>query len=251
MGAGAGAGKKEQPLATTMHMVEGLALVMLCNCRPAPRKFAVNILKEVKILMKALGIVETEPPLIDVIDKCCPQVLERCLHMLPQADRTAMLNANVIDLQWIVERNSGIWTVGHIEESSTKASTLTLCHSSQSSGMGGSGSGGPPYDPWSVCLFGFMERQHVLQHCPSAVAQAWPICYQRVTSLFNVIDPTPVSDNRASLLRSSAPPKKPPSEAQRDSLAHLWKNQVALAMRLVPQMPSVAVRCASPDLSLR
>ncbi|EDS42986.1 conserved hypothetical protein [Culex quinquefasciatus] len=172
------------------------------------------------------------------------KVLERCLHMLPQADRTAMLNANVIDLQWIVERNSGIWTVGHVEDSA-KASTLTLCHS-QTSG----GGTGQPYDPWSVCLFGFMERQHVLQHCPSAVAQAWPICYQRVTSLFNVIDPTPVSDNRASLLRSSAPPKKPPSEAQRDSLAHLWKNQVALAMRLVPQMPSVAVRCASPDLSL-
>ncbi|XP_055531189.1 protein furry isoform X3 [Wyeomyia smithii] len=236
------AGKKshDQPLATTMHLVEGFALVMLCNCRPAPRKFAVNILKEVKILMKALGIVETEPPLIDVIDRCCPQVLEKCLHMLPQADRTAMLNANLIDLQWIVDRNSGVWTVGHIEDS-TKASTLTLCHS-QSSGQA--------YDPWSVCLFGFMERQHVLQYCPSAVAQAWPICYQRVTSLFNVIDPTPVSDNRASLLRSSAPPKKPPSEAQRDSLAHLWKNQVALAMRLVPQMPSVAVRCASPDLSL-
>ncbi|XP_065087337.1 protein furry isoform X3 [Ochlerotatus camptorhynchus] len=230
----------EVPLATTMHMVEGLALVMLCNCRPAPRKFAVSILKEVKILMKALGIVENEPPLIDVIDRCCPQVLEKCLHMLPQADRTAMLNANVIDLQWIVDRNSGVWTVGHIEDSA-KASTLTLCHS-QSSGQ--------TYDPWSVCLFGFMERQHVLQHCPTAVAQAWPICYQRVTSLFNVIDPTPVSDNRASLLRSSAPPKKPISEAQRDWLAHLWKNQVALAMRLVPQMPSVAVRCASPDLSL-
>ncbi|XP_055625091.1 protein furry isoform X2 [Toxorhynchites rutilus septentrionalis] len=241
-GHGSSGGKKnhEQPLATTMHMVEGFALVMLCNCRSAPRKFAVNILKEVKVLMKALGIVETEPPLIDVIDRCCPQVLEKCLHMLPQADRSAMLNANVIDLQWIVERNSGVWTVGHIEDS-TKASTLTLCHS-QSSGQ--------VYDPWSVCLFGFMERQHVLQHCPSATAQAWPICYQRVTSLFNVIDPTPVSDNRASLLRSSAPPKKPPSEAQRDSLAHLWKNQVALAMRLVPQMPSVAVRCASPDLSL-
>ncbi|XP_055608943.1 protein furry isoform X4 [Uranotaenia lowii] len=241
--AASAAGKKnhELPLATTMHMVEGFALVMLCNCRPAPRKFAVNILKEVKNLMKALGLVENEPPLIDVIDKCCPQVLEKCLHMLPQADRTAMLNANVIDLQWIVDRNSGIWTVGHIEDSA-KASTLTLCQSQFS---------GQPSDPWSVCLFGFMERQHVLQHCPSAVAQAWPICYQRVTSLFNVIDPTPVSDNRASLLRSSAPPKKPPSEAQRDSLAHLWKNQVALAMRLVPQMPSVAIRCASPDLSLR
>ncbi|KFB42669.1 AGAP004892-PA-like protein [Anopheles sinensis] len=45
----AGGTKKghEQPLATTMHMVEGLALVMLCNCRSQPRKFAVSILKEV------------------------------------------------------------------------------------------------------------------------------------------------------------------------------------------------------------
>ncbi|XP_035794162.1 protein furry-like isoform X3 [Anopheles albimanus] len=238
-----GSGRKghEQPLATTMQMVEGLALVMLCNCRSQPRKFAVSILKEVKMLKKLLGIPETEPPLIDVIDRCCPQVLEKCLHMLPQTDRTAMLNANVIDLQWIVDRNSGVWTTGHVEES-TKASTLTLCLSQSALGQA--------YDPWSVCLFGFMERTRVLQHCPSVVAQAWPICYQRVTSLFNVIDPTPVSDNRASLLRSSAPTKKPPSEAQRDSLAHLWKNQVALAMRLIPQMPSVAVRCASPDLSL-
>ncbi|XP_049542885.1 protein furry isoform X2 [Anopheles darlingi] len=238
-----GSGRKghEQPLATTMQMVEGLALVMLCNCRSQPRKFAVSILKEVKMLKKLLGIPETEPPLIDVIDRCCPQALEKCLHMLPQTDRTAMLNANVIDLQWIVDRNSGVWTTGHVEES-TKASTLTLCLSQSALGQA--------YDPWSVCLFGFMERTRVLQHCPSVVAQAWPICYQRVTSLFNVIDPTPVSDNRASLLRSSAPTKKPPSEAQRDSLAHLWKNQVALAMRLIPQMPSVAVRCASPDLSL-
>jgi hypothetical protein len=35
--------------------------------------------------------------------------------MLPQADRTAMLNANVIDLQWIVERNSSVWNIGHME----------------------------------------------------------------------------------------------------------------------------------------
>uniref|UniRef100_A0A182TDH0 Cell morphogenesis protein N-terminal domain-containing protein n=1 Tax=Anopheles melas TaxID=34690 RepID=A0A182TDH0_9DIPT len=110
-------GKKghELPLATTMHMVEGLALVMLCNCRSPPRKFAVSILKE---------------------------VLEKCLHMLPQTDRTAMLNANIIDLQWIVDRNSGIWTTGHVEES-TKASTLTLCLSQSALGQA--------YDPWSPC----------------------------------------------------------------------------------------------------
>lgn len=63
-----------QPLATTVHFVEGFGLVMLCNCRPYPRKLAVVILKEIKLLARALGLPETEPPLIDAIDKCCPQV---------------------------------------------------------------------------------------------------------------------------------------------------------------------------------
>lgn len=42
-----------------------------------------------------------------------------------------------------------------------------------------------------------------------------------------------------------------PTESQKDLYLRLWHNQVAMAMRLVPQIPSVAVRCASPDLSLR
>lgn len=72
--ADAGTRKNEIPLITTLHYVEGFALVLLCNCRPFLRKLAALILKEVKNLMKALNIPETEPPLIDVIDKCCPQV---------------------------------------------------------------------------------------------------------------------------------------------------------------------------------
>ncbi|XP_031631504.1 protein furry isoform X4 [Contarinia nasturtii] len=233
--------KNDQPLTTTMHYVEGFALVMLCNCRSLPRKLAVNILKEVKNLYRALGLPETEQFLIDVIDKCCPAVLDKCLPILPQVDRMAILNANVIDLQWIADRTGGHWISGHFEDS-TKSSTSTLNLNQTSSTSVG--------DPWAICLFGFMERERVLQQCPAVVAQAWPICYQRVTTLFNVIDPTPVNDNRASLLRSSAPPKKTPSESQRDSLSRLWKNQVIMAMRLVPPIPSIAVRCASPDLSL-
>jgi len=42
-------------LATTLHMAEGFALVMLCHIRLALRKLAVNILKEVKQLFKLLG----------------------------------------------------------------------------------------------------------------------------------------------------------------------------------------------------
>ena len=66
--------KPEIPISTTLHLVEGFALVMLCNYRPPPRKLAVHILKEVKAIAKLLGLPEIEPPLIDVIDKCCPQV---------------------------------------------------------------------------------------------------------------------------------------------------------------------------------
>lgn len=63
-----------------------------------------------------------------------------------------------------------------------KSSTSTLNLNQTSSASAG--------DPWAICLFGFMEREHVLQQCPAVVAQAWPICYHRVTTLFNVIDPT-------------------------------------------------------------
>lgn len=70
--------KPEIPISTTLHLVEGFALVMLCNYRPAPRKLAVHIMKEVKSIMRLLNIPETEPPLIDVIDKCCPQVRNSC-----------------------------------------------------------------------------------------------------------------------------------------------------------------------------
>lgn len=39
-----------------LHLVEGLALVVLCSCRPATRRLAVNVLKEVRALHTALGI---------------------------------------------------------------------------------------------------------------------------------------------------------------------------------------------------
>jgi len=58
----------------------------------------------------------------------------------------------------------------------------------------------------------------------------------------------PVSDNRASLLRSSAPPRKPLTE--RDQYLTLWRYYTMFAMRVVPLAPNPVIRCASPDLSL-
>lgn len=45
-----------------LHVVEGLALVVLCSCRPATRRLAVNVLKEVRALHTALGIGKVDTP---------------------------------------------------------------------------------------------------------------------------------------------------------------------------------------------
>lgn len=47
--------ERNHPLGV-LHVVEGLALVVLCSCRPATRRLAVNVLKEVRVLHTALGI---------------------------------------------------------------------------------------------------------------------------------------------------------------------------------------------------
>lgn len=109
--------------------------------------------------------------------------MEKCMHMLPQSERTAILNANFIDLQWIIDRNSAIWSVGFVEET-IKVPTMAQCMSQTTA------NNGQQFDPWAACLFGFMERTNVIQKCTSVVVQAWPLCYQRVQSLYAIIDPT-------------------------------------------------------------
>jgi len=47
--------QKVEPVSNILYLVEGFALVVLCNCRLYPRRLAVHILREVKLLMKTLG----------------------------------------------------------------------------------------------------------------------------------------------------------------------------------------------------
>lgn len=104
--------------------------------------------------------------------------------MLPQSERTAILNANVIDLQWIIERNSSVWSIGYVEDSfksSAAGQGLTQMPTNNN---------GSQFDPWTACLFGFMEKNRIIQQCPTVMSQAWPLCYQRVQSLYTIIDPT-------------------------------------------------------------
>lgn len=60
-----------------------------------------------------LGGLEDDQSVIDVIDACCPVVLEKCYHMLPPAEKAAAASTSNVDLQWIAERSSCVWTAGN------------------------------------------------------------------------------------------------------------------------------------------
>ncbi|CAH1110307.1 unnamed protein product [Psylliodes chrysocephalus] len=223
---------KSEPLASVLHLVEALALVMLCTYRLTTRRLSVLILKEVKSLLKTLNCSE-HPPVIDIVDQYCPQVIEKCLPLLPPAEKTAVQGVGTIDLQWLADRSSSVWTAGLFEDGSIKNAAnynFTVV------------------DPWSVCYFGFLERDRLFSLCTLMAMHSWPIVYTRLNALYSVVDPTPLNDNRASLLRSATAVKKPPTE--RDAYMHLWKNYITFAFRVVPLISNPIVRCASPDLSL-
>lgn len=137
-------------MSNIFYLVEGFALVMLCNCRLYPRRLAVHILREIKLLLKTLGnyicacytlyahhyamiyliyIIysggpEDDQPVIDVIDACCPAVLEKCYPMLPPAEKAAAASTSNVDLQWIADRSSCVWTAGN-----TSFIILLMCKS--------------------------------------------------------------------------------------------------------------------------
>ncbi|KAL1517075.1 hypothetical protein ABEB36_000886 [Hypothenemus hampei] len=218
---------KSEPLSSVLHLVEALAVVMLCNYRSTSRRLSVLILKEVKSLLKILCCSDNNP-VIDVLDQNCFTVLERCLPLLPAAEKTVIQAVTNIDFQWLADRNTSTWTVGLIEEGSNKNFNVE--------------------DPWSFCLFGFLEKDKILSLCPMMIMHSWPIVFSRLNALYSVVDPTPLNDNRASLLRSATTVKKPPTE--REAYMHLWKNYITFAFKVVPLISNPIIRCASPDLSL-
>lgn len=165
---------KSESLASVLHLVEALALVMLSTYRLSTRRLSVLILKEVKSLLKLLNCSDY-PAVIDIMDQYCLQVVEKCLHLLPPAEKTAIQSVPNIDLQWIADRNSSSWTAGLFEDGSVKSSTTYNFSVA---------------DPWSVCYFGFLEKDRILSACPITTMHSWPIVFTRLNALYSVVDPT-------------------------------------------------------------
>ncbi|KAG5849714.1 hypothetical protein ANANG_G00074660 [Anguilla anguilla] len=224
---------ERSPLSGVLHVVEGLALVVLCNCRPATRRLAVNVLKEVRALYTALGIAKGEEELaIDVMDRMSAAVLENFIH-LTGADQTNLLYCpSSIDLQTLAEWSSS--PISHQFDVVSPSLIWIFAHVTQGQ------------DPWVISLSSYLRQDGLLRHCPTALSYAWMFAYTRLTLLSPQVD-----------INSPINAKKVNSMSSSDSYVGLWRNYLILCCSAASSSSSYSsssssstsgsVRCSPPE----
>uniref|UniRef100_A0A3Q3W8K9 Uncharacterized protein n=1 Tax=Mola mola TaxID=94237 RepID=A0A3Q3W8K9_MOLML len=219
------------PLLGVLHVVEGLALVVLCSCRPATRRLAVNVLKEVRALHTALGIGKGDEELaIDVMDRLSASVLESFIH-LTGADQTNLLYCpSGIDLQTLAEWSSS--PISHQFDVVSPSHIWVFAHVTQGQ------------DPWVISFSSYLRQEHLPKHCPTAVNYAWMFAYTRLQLLSPQVDiNSPINAKKVNSLNSS------------DSYVGLWRNYLILCCSSASSSPSMcsssstpgSVRCSPPE----
>nr|XP_054590835.1 protein furry homolog-like isoform X2 [Nothobranchius furzeri] len=219
----------ERTPTNVLHVVEGLALVVLCSCRPATRRLAVNILKEVRVLHTALGIGKCDEELaIDVMDRLSASVLESFIH-LTGADQTNLLYCPTgIDLQTLAEWSSS--PISHQFDVVSPSHIWVFAHVTQGQ------------DPWVISLSSYLRQENLPKHCPTALNYAWMFAYTRLQLLSPQVDiNSPINAKKVNSLNSS------------DSYIGLWRNYLILCCSSAsPSMSSSSstsgsVRCSPPE----
>ncbi|XP_068581466.1 protein furry homolog-like isoform X2 [Cebidichthys violaceus] len=219
------------PLLGVLHVVEGLALVVLCSCRPATRRLAVNVLKEVRALHTALGICKGDEELaIDVMDRLSASVLESFIH-LTGADQTNLLYCpSGIDLQTLAEWSSS--PISHQFDVVSPSHIWVFAHVTQGQ------------DPWVISFSSFLRQENLPKHCPTALNYAWMFAYTRLQLLSPQVDiNSPINAKKLNSLNSS------------DSYIGLWRNYLILCCSSASSSPSMSsssstsgsVRCSPPE----
>nr|XP_029488836.1 protein furry homolog-like isoform X14 [Oncorhynchus nerka] len=222
---------ERSPLWGVLHVVEGLALVVLCSCRPATRRLAVNVLKEVRALHTALGIAKGDEELaIDVMDRQSASVLESFIH-LTGADQTNLLYCpSGIDLQTLAEWSSS--PISHQFDVVSPSHIWVFAHVTQGQ------------DPWVISLSSYLRQEHLPKHCPTALNYAWMFAYTRLQLLSPQVDiNSPINAKKLNSLSSSG-----------DSYMGLWRNYLILCCSSATSSPnssssstSGSIRCSPPE----
>ncbi|XP_031641702.1 protein furry homolog-like isoform X14 [Oncorhynchus kisutch] len=222
---------ERSPLWGVLHVVEGLALVVLCSCRPATRRLAVNVLKEVRALHTVLGIAKGDEELaIDVMDRQSASVLESFIH-LTGADQTNLLYCpSGIDLQTLAEWSSS--PISHQFDVVSPSHIWVFAHVTQGQ------------DPWVISLSSYLRQEHLPKHCPTALNYAWMFAYTRLQLLSPQVDiNSPINAKKLNSLSSSG-----------DSYVGLWRNYLILCCSSATSSPnssssstSGSIRCSPPE----
>nr|XP_025743574.1 protein furry homolog-like isoform X2 [Callorhinus ursinus] len=218
---------ERSPYSNVVHVVEGFALVILCSSRPATRRLAVSVLREIRALFALLEIPKGDDELaIDVMDRLSPSILESFIH-LTGADQTTLLYCpSSIDLQTLAEWNSS--PISHQFDVISPSHIWIFAHVTQGQ------------DPWIISLSSFLKQENLPKHCCTAVSYAWMFAYTRLQLLSPQVD-----------INSPINAKKVNTTASSDSYVGLWRNYLLLCCSAAAATSSSAstgsVRCSPPE----
>uniref|UniRef100_A0A8B9C714 FRY like transcription coactivator n=1 Tax=Anser brachyrhynchus TaxID=132585 RepID=A0A8B9C714_9AVES len=207
------------------HVVEGFALVILCSTRPATRRLAVSVLREIRALFTLLEISKVRLA-IDVMDRLSASILESFIH-LTGADQTTLLYCpSSIDLQTLADWSSS--PISHQFDVVSPSHIWIFAHVTQG------------LDPWIISLSSFMKQENLPKHCPTAVSYAWTFAYTRLHLLSPQVD-----------INSPINAKKVNTTTSSDSYIGLWRNYLILCCSAASSSNSStstgSVRCSPPE----
>ncbi|NWI09674.1 FRYL protein, partial [Crypturellus soui] len=212
---------------SVFHVVEGFALVILCSTRPATRRLAVSVLREIRALFMVLEIPKSDDDLaIDVMDRLSASILESFIH-LTGADQTTLLYCpSSIDLQTLADWSSS--PISHQFDVVSPSHIWIFAHVAQGQ------------DPWIISLSSFMKQENLPKHCPTAVSYAWTFAYTRLQLLSPQVD-----------INSPINAKKVNTTTSSDSYIGLWRNYLILCCSAASSANSStstgSVRCSPPE----
>uniref|UniRef100_A0A8C0BY10 FRY like transcription coactivator n=1 Tax=Buteo japonicus TaxID=224669 RepID=A0A8C0BY10_9AVES len=216
---------------SVFHVVEGFALVILCSTRPATRRLAVSVLREIRALFTLLEISKVRLA-IDVMDRQSATILESFIH-LTGADQVGEVSlcppythSHSIDLQTLADWNSS--PISHQFDVVSPSHIWIFAHVTQGQ------------DPWIISLSSFMKQENLPKHCPTAVSYAWTFAYTRLQLLSPQVD-----------INSPINAKKVNTTTSSDSYIGLWRNYLILCCSAASSSNSStstgSVRCSPPE----
>ena len=131
----------------SLHKAEAVAILMLCNSRQPTRRLSALILKECRSLLLLFAKKNDEEPVLDVIDRNCPQVVENCclIYISANERQTLLSNSFNVDLQWLADRTSASWISDLTTDNDSTCSKISINDEE------------PKLNAWLACLMEFFN----------------------------------------------------------------------------------------------